>query len=378
MDGNKDESERCIDLAQKFINEGKHEKALKYLYKAEKLYPSSRAKDLIELLQKLNGTANYQRNEEEPKSTENKHNSPSFRRRKSGVSASANEDGSNQKTEFSKDQVESVKRIKQCKDYYEILGVSKDAGESELKKQYRKLALQFHPDKNKTPGAAEAFKAIGNAFAVLSDPEKRKQYDMYGSEEVQRRQSYANRADGYYDYSRGFEGDISAEELFNMFFGGGFTSGNVYVRRGNQWHQHRQQSEVRQENSYSVLLQMMPILVLICLSLMSSFFVSDPPYSLSRTSKYLYERKTNSLRVPYFVKENFASEYQGSIRRIESQVEEEYITNLRASCFRERNYKESMIWRARNFRDRELEEKARSLRTPSCQTLNELYTDRGW
>ena len=48
--------------------------------------------------------------------------------------------------------------IKKCKDYYEILGVSKEATEAELKKQYKKLALQFHPDKNRAPGASEAFK----------------------------------------------------------------------------------------------------------------------------------------------------------------------------------------------------------------------------
>ena len=59
-----------------------------------------------------------------------------------------------------------MSRIRKCHDYYEILGVSKEASDTELKKSYRKLALQFHPDKNKAPGAAEAFKAIGNAFAV--------------------------------------------------------------------------------------------------------------------------------------------------------------------------------------------------------------------
>ena len=61
-------------------------------------------------------------------------------------------------------------RVRRCQDYYEILGLSKDAAETELKKSYRKLALQFHPDKNKAPGAGEAFKAIGNAYAVRDAP----------------------------------------------------------------------------------------------------------------------------------------------------------------------------------------------------------------
>lgn len=52
----------------------------------------------------------------------------------------------------------SLSRIKKCKTYYEILGVSKDATDADLKKSYRKMALQFHPDKNKAPGATEAFK----------------------------------------------------------------------------------------------------------------------------------------------------------------------------------------------------------------------------
>ena len=57
-------------------------------------------------------------------------------------------------------------RVRKSKDYYELLGVTKDATDSDLKKSYRKMALQFHPDKNKAPGAGEAFKSIGNAYAV--------------------------------------------------------------------------------------------------------------------------------------------------------------------------------------------------------------------
>lgn len=119
-------------------------------------------------------------------------------------------------SDYSNDQVVHVQRIKRCKDYYEVLQVSKDASEMDLKKNYRKLALQLHPDKNKAPGAAEAFKAVGNAFAVLNDKDKRRQYDMYGSEDSMSSQSasssarsgYYDGGDGYYyDYSRGFEGN---------------------------------------------------------------------------------------------------------------------------------------------------------------------------
>jgi curved DNA-binding protein CbpA len=63
------------------------------------------------------------------------------------------------------------------KDYYKILGVPKTATDDEIKKAYRKLALQNHPDKNKNPGAEEKFKEIAEAWTVLSDKEKRKTYD---------------------------------------------------------------------------------------------------------------------------------------------------------------------------------------------------------
>lgn len=69
--------------------------------------------------------------------------------------------------EYTPEQAEAVKKIKKCKDYYEILAITKDASDSEIKKAYKKLALQLHPDKNKCPGAAEAFKAIGSLNIIL-------------------------------------------------------------------------------------------------------------------------------------------------------------------------------------------------------------------
>ena len=82
--------------------------------------------------------------------------------------------------EFTSEQFEAVKSVRKCQDYYQILGVTKEASNSDLKKAYRKLALQFHPDKNHAPGAGEAFKIISNAFGILSDSEKRRKYNLYG------------------------------------------------------------------------------------------------------------------------------------------------------------------------------------------------------
>jgi len=197
--------------------------------------------------------------------------------------------------------------------------VSKTATDSEVKKAYKKLALQLHPDKNKAPGAVEAFKALGNAAGVLTDAEKRKNYDLYGINESHNGHGNNGSHHGHgqyynneYGYSRGFQADISAEELFNMFFNGGFPQQNVYMRQQRRRHQAREEREVRakvkkpklwtltllqlfglsledkttflsffQGNNSSALINLLPILLLIGLSMMSSFFISDPMYSLT-------------------------------------------------------------------------------------------------
>lgn len=68
------------------------------------------------------------------------------------------------------------------KDYYKVLGIAKGATEDEVKKAYRKQALRFHPDKNKSPGAEDKFKEIAEAYDVLSDAKKKDVYDRFGEE----------------------------------------------------------------------------------------------------------------------------------------------------------------------------------------------------
>ncbi|MFU8767786.1 MAG: DnaJ domain-containing protein, partial [Candidatus Methanoperedens sp.] len=75
------------------------------------------------------------------------------------------------------------------RDYYEILGVDKKASADEIKKEYRKLAMKYHPDKNNSPDAEEKFKEISEAYAVLSDQNKRQQYDQFGHAGIDQRYS---------------------------------------------------------------------------------------------------------------------------------------------------------------------------------------------
>lgn len=112
------------------------------------------------------------------------------------------------------------------RDYYEILGVQKGAGKEEIKSAYRKLALQYHPDKNKDKAAESKFKEISEAYAVLSDDDKRKRYDTYGhvGQEEVFRGSEANFDEVFRDM--GFGG---FRDIFEQIFGGrrgGFFEGD--------------------------------------------------------------------------------------------------------------------------------------------------------
>ncbi len=120
------------------------------------------------------------------------------------------------------------------KDYYNMLGVAKNASDEEIKRAYRKLAMKYHPDRNPNKKEAEErFKEINEAYAVLSDKEKRKQYDTFGAEGFQQRFSQE-------DIFRGFDFD---EILSNLFGGrgrresrfggrGGFDFGDIFGRQG--------------------------------------------------------------------------------------------------------------------------------------------------
>uniref|UniRef100_A0A0K2TCD7 J domain-containing protein n=2 Tax=Lepeophtheirus salmonis TaxID=72036 RepID=A0A0K2TCD7_LEPSM len=112
------------------------------------------------------------------------------------------------------------------KDYYQILDIGRDSSESEIKKAYRKLALKYHPDKNKSEEAEDKFKEIGEAYEVLSDEDKKRVYDMYGEDGLHSsRNGRGSRSSGGSTSVPQFHRNFSFHpsdpfELFRSFFGG--------------------------------------------------------------------------------------------------------------------------------------------------------------
>ena len=105
------------------------------------------------------------------------------------------------------------------RDYYEVLGVQKGAPKDQIKDSYRKLAMQFHPDRNKEAGAEEKFKEISEAYAVLSDDQKRQQYDQLGHSGFDQRYKQEDIFRGA-DFDSVFR-DMGFGDVFRSIFGGG-------------------------------------------------------------------------------------------------------------------------------------------------------------
>lgn len=174
------------------------------------------------------------------------------------------------------DQLTVVNRVLKCKDFYEVLCVSKDSTDAQIKKAYKKLALQLHPDKNSAPGSEQAFKKVGNAVSILTDAEKRKHYDLYGPEEaVSRRHNHAG--GGHSDFYE-YESYYSAEDVFNMYFSG-FQNPHAHNRRFRRQYD----TEYREGGDHQQMTFGLILMIIVVLS-MTSFFRSDPVYSLSPSS----------------------------------------------------------------------------------------------
>lgn len=156
-----------------------------------------------------------------------------------GNAKSRDHNQGNQDKKYTIEQKAAVIRVRRCSAtaFYEVLGLEKSCSDAEIKKAYRKLSLLTHPDKNGYDGADEAFKLVSRAFQVLSDAEKKQKFDRFGGDPDNRfGPSSASSASPFSGFARSpgggrgpmFEDEISPEELFNRFFGGGGMGGGPF------------------------------------------------------------------------------------------------------------------------------------------------------
>ncbi|PNW79463.1 hypothetical protein CHLRE_09g416100v5 [Chlamydomonas reinhardtii] len=301
-----------------------------------------------------------------------------------------------------------VAEVLKAKDFYEVLGITKDATDDDIKKAYRKLALKLHPDKNKALHSDEAFKAVSKAFNCLSDGDKRAYYDRTGHESsaaaaaaaaAQRAGGAGPGPGGAYYYTTSTE-DFDPEELFNMFFGGGlgahaFRAQFGVPRQRRHGHAHgghhhggghaqgggqaqgggggTAAADQQQRAAMLGLLQLMPILLI----LVFTFFQSSqsPPYSLVQESAYKVELLTQRLSIPFYVKsvpelERAYPAGSSARYRLERQVESAYYERLEARCQQER----LMRHRAWSWGNRE---QARAMKLEACEEIERVNEKLG-
>ncbi|UZJ57081.1 hypothetical protein CBS101457_006401 [Exobasidium rhododendri] len=432
-----EDAAKAYDLAMKHSESGNLPGALKWAKKALAIDPSlSKAKVLLTSLEKGHMPGRAQGSSSAGTSNTNG--------KVNGTAAEGTRKRTSEKTEpaapkreYTREQSRVVAQVHKAgreHDYYAVLLLVKEDNpdENAIKKGYRKLALQLHPDKNGAPGADEAFKIVSKAFTILSDGDKRAVYDRYGGDPdargggggggggSNRAGAPAFRTYGSGMGGGGMNGEIDPQDLFNMFFGGGmgngFGGGGTTFSFGGPGGGMRtaqfggQQRRARaaeggagnrnEQESTPVLLQLLPIIILGLFSLLSYaptlFSTPDPGFTWKPQGLYRQPRMTPAHNVQYHVDPNawnahpFIIEANSApndpkvtskLRDFERRVEKSYKTLLYSDCERHRQYQERRIqatwgtlgWGAKP----DLERKIRSEKFDSCERLRDFGVEFG-
>jgi len=370
---NTDEANRCLKIAKESFSRGDYEKALKFFKKSYQL------ENRDSTLQLITECESAMKNKDSNEGNSNSHQQqPHHGRSKSSEeTGTAGSSGSSRPNASSSQKSQEIKKIINTKDFYEILGVSKTSTEDEIKKNYKKLALKFHPDKNNEPGADEAFKKIAQAYDCLTNVEKRRKYDEFGNEDPDQH---------YRHYRQYYSEDISPEDIFGMFFGNAFfqegPSRRRYVYRTHRTDdgqgENRGRGQQQRNNGsfkYLPLLQFLPLLIIIISSFALNFQTEEPIFSLTRNYKFNIERRTTNLKLPFYVDHSFQGSIGGNRKKLvtlEENIERDFVKNLRNQCNSAKHSVSYLEQRARNnggaVRE-ELLRQAKNIDLSSCDDL---------
>lgn len=303
MDGNKDEAMRCVKLAESALASGDKQRALKFIRIARRLDHNLVLDDLLAVCEKFESFNPATREEE-----------IAGDRVRNDWSSSKASEASNGDGNYIKAHGRVIREIKKNKDYYAILGVEKSCSADEIRKAYKMLSLKVHPDKNKAPGAEEAFKAVCKAFKCLSDEESRRHYDQTRTvEDSDFNQQYSSNTRRRRRASRNdfFDENYDPNEIFRSFFFGSQGQGHVF--RAHRVYRARERGPMGRP-IFTLLLLSLPILLLVLVAFIP---FPNPQYSLQKTDAYHIPKVTKKHGVEYFVKlEDFDQKFpEGSSAR---------------------------------------------------------------
>jgi len=362
-EANKEEAAKCRQIAENALAAGDCDKATRFLQKAKRMCPDDASIDA--LLAKAaagdTGGASPAGGAAPAGNAGPSSEGPRFRANaapsSSGSAGAGGTRTSKDGKTYTAEQSKMVQRILRTKDYYEILDVPKEAKEDEVKKAYKKLALKLHPDKNHAPGSEEAFKKVSKAVQCLTDAEKKHVYDRYGDEERIPQQHRHTQQDF-----------MTPEDLFAAFFGGGATFNQ---QGGGQRQPHDAEAPRAQ------ILQALPVLLLVVLTLLSNFASRDSGarFSFQANNQYRNERTTASLNVAYYVTDDFDDHYAEGTRALaefDRQVEVYQVRNLGSDC----DYQEKLMYKkvlmAKRRGDQAELQAARNHPRPACKEVERI------
>ncbi|KAG2231912.1 hypothetical protein BDF21DRAFT_452476 [Thamnidium elegans] len=386
MESNKDEALKCLTIARKAMELGDYAKAVRFTEKSIRLFPTGQGEQLLSIVQKKNAEPRKPTAASTSSTT-----TPKPHRAPEPV----------QERKYTTEQVRAVKTILACgKDYYKILSVDKSATDAQIKKAYRKQALQFHPDKNSAPGADEAFKLVAKAFDILSDSNKRAIHDEGGDADGSRgRSSAASYHQQQYAYNRRSGDDVSPEDLFNMFFGGGMRNSfgpNMRAQQQQQrYRQQQQQQRYRQQYTRQQtrngdddlagnLSQMMPIILISILAIFALLFSfeGEPLYTFRPAPPNTNMRTTRANNINYYVNpkvfDTTVKNNMHKFSRTERQIETDWLGELRLNCQSEQRHRANLLAQADGVlfgivgRNEKAYKKAENMKMANCDELRRL------
>lgn len=334
-DEKKENARNYLEASEKLWKEHNTTKALQFLEKAQKCWPLPEIPIYREKYKSIYDPNSAQPSSPSPSSSSFSSSSPSSSKSSSTTTIppkpqkAPNPPCSPPPLEYTQEQQDDALKLSQLKNYYEILGLKKDAAEEDIKKAYRKLAIKMHPDKNRAPAAEDAFKKVTQAYSCLSDSSKKMQYDMFGEEG-----------------DEPVKPDLTPEQVDDMFF----TSDGKPISFPSK----------KPRVGLLAYLRFIPVIVLLLLSFLFGNSHSST-FSLLSTEQCHLPRRTAS-NTPFYVSESFDSIRDPRARRAaESEIDYQYLRSVTEACDFAKKQREGLANEAKGLKGQALKEKLKEV-----------------